>query len=76
MRALRKLGKTLHQIWLEVTGALFIGIGVLAIPSAWKELRAFQLGHAPMWRLLLAGLLIALSVSFGIYSFWKARRVR
>ncbi|MBI4463144.1 MAG: hypothetical protein HY647_00435 [Acidobacteria bacterium] len=72
---LRKVGVTLHQLWLEITGALFLGMGALAAPSAWKEWHAYQHGGS-LWRPLIVALFMVMAVGFGVFSFLRARRMR
>jgi hypothetical protein len=68
-------GRILHQLWLEVTGAVFIALAAFGGVSAWKEWQALQEG-GPLWKLVAALLFVVMMGAFGIYSFWKARRVR
>ncbi len=75
VRWLRQVGKALHQIWLEVTGTLFLGMGVMALPAALKEWRRYLDGGS-LWRPLLVALFVVMMVSFGIFSFLRARRLR
>lgn len=75
-RWLQQVGKSLRQLWLESTGALFIGMAVLASPSAWKEWRRYEQGDGSMWRLVIVAAFMLTTVSFGIYSFVKAKRIR
>lgn len=67
--------QVLHRLWLEVTGAIFLGLAAFAIPSALREWRAFQ-GGGHWWKPLSAAVFIVMMVSFGVYSFLKARRLR
>ena len=75
MKWLRKVGLTLHQLWLEMTGTLFLGMGLMAAPSAWKEWHRYQHGGA-LWRPLIVVLFMLMTGSFGILSFLRARRMR
>ncbi|MBI2815814.1 MAG: hypothetical protein HYX72_02625 [Acidobacteria bacterium] len=76
LRWLQQFGKTLRQLWLECTGALFIGMGALAVPAIWKEWRQYEQGTGSVWRILVVVLFILTTFSFGVYSFLKARRIR
>ena len=72
---LQQAGRVLHRLWLEVTGALFLGLAAFAAPAVVREWRAYQQGGS--WsRLLSTILFIGMMVAFGVYSFWKARRIR
>ena len=74
-RWLRQVGTSLWQVWLESTGALFLAMGALAAPSAWKEWHRYQHGGA-LWRPLIVAAFIGMTVSFGVFSFVRARRIR
>jgi len=74
-RWLRQVGTSLFQVWLESTGALFLCMGALAGPSAWKEWHRYQQG-GPVWRVLVVALFMVMTVSFGVFSFVRARRIR
>ena len=72
---LRQVVRILHRLWLEVTGALFLGLAVFAAPAVVREWRAYQQGGSWL-RLSSTILFIGMMVAFGVYSFWKARRIR
>jgi hypothetical protein len=71
----QQLWKAVHQVWLESTGALFLGMGALAIPAALKEWHSYQRGGS-VWRPLVVALFMLTTVCFGIGSFFRARRLR
>ena len=72
---LQQAGRILHRLWLEVTGALFLGLAAFAAPAAVREWRAYQQDGSWL-RLLSTILFIGMMLAFGVYSFWKARRIR
>ncbi|MBI4460542.1 MAG: hypothetical protein HY648_10860 [Acidobacteria bacterium] len=72
---LLQAGRILNRLWLEMTGALFLGLGAFAIPAAVREWRAYQ-GGGSLTRLSSTILFIGMMLSFGVYSFWKSRRTR
>ncbi len=74
-RTLFHSGKILRRLWLEVTGAVFLGLAILAAFSILRQWRAYQEG-ASVLQPLAVTLFSAMMVGFGIYSFWKARRYR
>ena len=75
IRWLRQVVKAAHQIWLEITGTLFLGMGILAAPSAWKEWHRYLQGGS-LWRPLLVAIFMITTVTCGISSFLRARRLR
>ncbi|HSY66318.1 MAG TPA: hypothetical protein VK829_17115 [Terriglobales bacterium] len=67
-------GRVLGQLWLEVTGFVFLalaGIGVLAFV---REYNRYQAGHTTSSRAMLAICFAGLFGWFGVSSFWKVRR--
>ena len=74
-RFLRTALGILHRLWLEVTGAVFLGLAAFGGLSAVREWRAYRTGGA-LWEFMLALLFAIMMGGFGIYSFFRARRVR
>lgn len=62
--------RPLHILWNQVIGFFFIVLGVVPIPSA---IRSFREGNIP--HLLLSSAFIVLMASFGVSSFWRARKI-
>jgi hypothetical protein len=67
--------KILHQLWLEVTGFIFLALAAFGTLSAWREWNAYRTGGA-LWELVAAVCFVLMMASFGIYSFLKSRRLR
>jgi hypothetical protein len=68
------LGKVLGQLWLEVTGFVFLslaGIGALAFV---REYLKYQAGKATAGRIGLAIAFTLLFGWFGLSSFWRVRK--
>jgi hypothetical protein len=66
--------RVLHQLWLEVTGFIFLGlalIGGFAIPREYAKYQAGEQGPA---RLLVALCFCFTFGYFGLSSFWRVRR--
>ena len=72
---LRQSLTVLHRLWLEITGAVFLGLAIFAAPSAVREWRVYQQGGS-VGRLASTILFMAMMVGFGVYSFLRARRIR
>jgi hypothetical protein len=67
-------GRVLGQLWLEVTGFVFLflaGIGVIAF---FREYAKYQAGHATSSRVALAVCFAGLFGWFGVSSFWRVRK--
>jgi hypothetical protein len=67
--------RSLRQLWLETTGSLFLCMGALAIPSALKEWHRYEQSGSP-WRFFVVVLFMTMTLSFGIFSFVRSRRLR
>jgi hypothetical protein len=66
--------RILGQLWLEITGFVFLalaGIGGLALV---REYRLYQAGKAASGRVLLAVCFTVVFAWFGVSSFWRARK--
>jgi len=66
--------RVLSQLWLEVTGFVFLalaGIGALAFA---REYAKYHSGHAASGRVVLAICFTALFGWFGLSSFWRVRK--
>jgi hypothetical protein len=70
LRFLGRLAVVGRQLWLEVTGTLFLTLGVAALPSVLREWRGESLSRA-----LIASAFAALMIYFGVTSFLRARKV-
>jgi hypothetical protein len=68
--------KVLHQLWLEVTGFVFLamaGIGGIALS---REYVKYQAGRAGPGRVVIALCFCLTFGYFGLSSFWRVRRKR
>jgi hypothetical protein len=75
VQTLKTMGRILHRLWLEITGAVFVGLAAFGSFSLWREWRAYNSGEEP-WRLLLALIFVLGMFAFGLHSFLRARRLR
>jgi uncharacterized membrane protein len=67
--------RSLHQLWLEVTGTFLIAFAAVFGYHAVKEYRKYgQSDDSILWVIAAAGLSLV-TLSFGIHSFWKARKL-
>jgi hypothetical protein len=66
-----RLGKILHQLWHEVTGTLFLVLGLSLIPST---IRLWRMPDVRS-RAVAATMFIVLMLYFGSTSFLRAKRV-
>lgn len=67
-------GRVLHQLWLEVTGFMFLAIATIGAMTGMREYSKYQSGHAMgPGRLLLAICFTASFAWFGLSSFWRVK---
>jgi hypothetical protein len=67
-------GHALHQLWLEVTGTLFLAIALFGALEMVREYAKFHAGQATASRFtIIAGFTVAFAW-FGVSSFWRVKR--
>jgi hypothetical protein len=67
-------GRILHQLWLEVTGFVFLAlcaVGAFAVAREWSKYEATRISPN---RIVLAVCFTLLFGWFGFSSFWRVRR--
>jgi len=67
-------GRVLHQLWLEVTGFVFLFIAAIGAGALTREYTHYRAAHAGAGRLLLAICFTLTFAWFGVSSFWRVRR--
>lgn len=70
----RSFGRASHQLWLEVTGTLFLSIAVFGVITLIREYMKYTAGHTTTSRLAIAICFTLAFAWFGLSSFWKVRR--
>jgi hypothetical protein len=70
----RSLGRVMHQLWLEVTGLVFLLMGLSFAAAAVKEYGKYHAGQAGYGRLAVAICFTVTFAWFGISSFWRVRK--
>jgi hypothetical protein len=68
--------RSMHQLWLEVTGMFLIVFGAFAGYAAFKEYRKYLVSHDNVGMLAATAGVSLMMLCFGIHSFWKARKLR
>ena len=68
--------RSLHQLWLEVTGTFLVGFGAAFGYNAFKEYKKYTVSPDNVWMLAATAGLSLTMLGFGIHSFWKARKLR
>jgi hypothetical protein len=70
----RAFGRVLHQLWLEVTGVIFLIMAVSFAGAAGKEYGKYHAGQAGLGRVAVAICFAAAFGWFGMSSFWRVRK--
>ena len=68
--------RSLHQLWLEVTGTFLIGFAAAFGYNAFKEYKKYTVSRENIWPSAAMAGLCLMMLAFGIHSFWKARKLR
>ena len=71
---LRSFGRAIHQLWLEVTGTVFLSMALFGGVAFVREYMKYEAGHATSGRLAIAICFTLTFAWFGVSSFWKSRR--
>jgi hypothetical protein len=66
----------LRQLWLEVTGFIFLAFAGVGIVAIFREYGAYHAGRATSGRVAAAAIFSVTFAWFGISSFWRARSTR
>ena len=67
----RAFGKVLHQLWLEVTGLVFLLMAASGGAAAAHEYAKYQAGRAGVGRVVVAICFTVTFAWFGVSSFWR-----
>jgi hypothetical protein len=70
----RSFGRALHQLWLEVTGFVFLGMAGLGGVAGAHEYAKYQAGRSGAGRVVVAVWFCFTFAYFGLSSFWRVRR--
>ena len=73
-RAFSGLFKTLHILFLEMTGFLFLVLGGIILFSAYRQIRSYlDFGEVSYYKLTSTVAFGGLMLGYGIHSFFKAK---
>ncbi|MGA8492248.1 MAG: hypothetical protein WB711_17610 [Terriglobales bacterium] len=67
-------GRVLGQLWLEVTGFVFLALAGIGVIAFFREYAKYQAGRATPSRAVLAVCFAGLFGWFGVSSFWRVRK--
>jgi hypothetical protein len=66
--------KVLGQLWLEVTGFVFLALAAIGVLAFVREYGKYHAGRVGSGRVLLALCFTLLFGWFGVSSFWRVKR--
>lgn len=67
-------GRILGQLWLEVTGFVFLVLAVIGAGAFFREYAKYQAGQTTSGRVALAILFTVTFGWFGLSSFWRVKK--
>ena len=67
-------GSVLHQLWLEVTGFVFLVFASIGAVALFHEYSAYHAGKGTNGRVAAAAGFSVVFAWFGVSSFWRSRR--
>lgn len=67
--------KPLRVLWNEIIGFFFIVLALWALPSAIRSLMNFTGDIAGLGRIFLTITFGIIMLGYGLYSFWRARKI-
>jgi hypothetical protein len=67
--------RPLCVLWNEIIGFLFVVLAVWSVPSMIRTARQFDGSVDSIFRLSLSAIFISLMAGFGIFSFFRARKI-
>jgi hypothetical protein len=70
----RSFGRVLHQLWLEVTGFVFLAMAGLGGVALGHEYAKYQAGRVGSGRVVIAICFTVTFVWFGVTSFWRVKK--
>lgn len=70
----RACGRVLHQLWLEVTGLVFLVMAASGGVALAHEYAKYEAGKAGFGRVVVAICFTVTFAWFGVSSFWRVRK--
>jgi hypothetical protein len=65
------VGRVLHQLWLEVTGFVFLALAFIGGSALIREFLKYRTGDTTVGRVITAVCFTLLFGWFGVTSFWR-----
>ncbi len=65
------IGRVLRQLWLEVTGFVFLVLALIGVGALLREYARYAVGQTTLTRVLVAIIFTLTFGWFGVSSFWR-----
>jgi hypothetical protein len=74
--AFKDLLRTLHKLFLEMTGFFFLVIGGVILLSGYRQLRVFlDIGEVSYFKMISTLIFGILMIGYGVHSFLRVRKM-
>jgi hypothetical protein len=70
----QSFGRVLHQLWLEVTGFVFLALAAIGGMALVREYGKYQAGKTGPGKIVIAVCFCLTFGYFGVSSFWRVRK--
>jgi hypothetical protein len=70
----KAFGRVLHQLWLEITGVIFLIMALSFAGATVKEYGKYHAGQVGLGRVAIAICFTVTFAWFGVSSFWRVRK--
>ncbi len=67
--------KPLRVLWNEIIAFFFFVMAVIAVPSTYRAIRAFNGELDELGRIVLTCIFVVVMGGYGFYSFFRARKI-
>jgi len=72
--SVRSCSHVVHQLWLEVTGSVFLGMAGIGLIALGRSYTKYASGHGTRGRVVVAMCFTLVFTWFGLSSFWRVRK--
>lgn len=70
----KAFGRVLHQLWLEITGVIFLIMALSFAGATVREYGKYHAGQVGLGRVAIAICFTVTFAWFGVSSFWRVRK--
>ena len=74
--AFKNLLRTLHKLFLEMTGFFFLVVGGIILLSGYRQVRVFlEIGDVSYFKMISTLIFGGLMLGYGVHSFLRVRKM-